>query len=95
MKSNDRFSGVQSAMDLMKTGDGGQDGGDEIVLDPERFEVVCQRAVGVTAVVAVPIGDVVKQGEVVPIAYRRERINVRIFAPNKLKLIKERSGLVR
>ena len=40
MKSNDRFSGVQSAMDLMTTGDGGQDGGDEIVLDPERFEVV-------------------------------------------------------
>ncbi len=72
MKSNDRFIGVQSAMDLMTTGDGGQDGGDEIVLDLERCEVVCQRAVGVTAVVAVPIVDVVKQREVFLIAYRRE-----------------------
>jgi len=95
VKSNDRFIGVQSAMDLMTTGDGGQDGGDEIVLDLERCEVVCQRAVGVTAVVAVPIVNVVKQGEAVPIAYRRERINVRVFALNKLKSIKGRSRLVR
>ncbi len=68
-----------------------RDGGDEIVLDPERFEVVCQRAVGVMAVVAVPIVNVAKQGESVPIAYRRERINVKMFAPNKLKLIEGKS----
>ena len=45
--------------------------------------------------VAVPIVNVVKQGEAVPIAYRRERINVRVFALNKLKSIKGRSRLVR
>ena len=62
--------------------------------NPERFEVVCQRAVSVTAVGAVPIVAVVKQGEAVPIAYRRGRINVKIFAPNKLNVIKGRSRLV-
>ena len=51
-----------------------------ILLDRERFEVVCTRAVGLMAVGAVPIVAVVKQGEAVLIAYRRERFNVRIFA---------------
>ena len=58
------------------------------------IEVVCLHAVGVTAVGAVPIVAVVKQGEAVQIAYRRERINVSIFAPNKLNMIKVRSRLV-